>query len=149
MSGTQNSGSNSQIPNQMSSNPLNPMNYSPEMLAAMLSSMQGGMPMGMNSMNSVPGLSNLAGLTNTPGLGNLPGLNNLLGLNGNSLNNLARLSGMMPNMGNFNSFSNPLLNNLHHMQGLQGMQSSNNMRMNELLRNQIERNNQGSEKEGK
>lgn len=145
MSGTQNSGSNS----QMSPNSLNPMNYSPEMLAGMLSSMQGGMPMGMNSMNNVPGLSNLAGLSNTPGLGNLPGLNNLLGLNGNSLNNLAGLSGMIPNMGNFNNFPNPLLNNLHQMQGIQGIQSSNNMRMNELLRSQIERNHQGPEKEGK
>jgi hypothetical protein len=116
------------------------------MLASMLSSMQGGMPMGMSGMNNVPGLSNLSSLSNSSSLNTLPGLNNLLGLNGNSLNNLAGLSGMMPNMGNYNGFSNPLLNNnianLHHLQNFQGMQNPNAMRINELLRNQIDRNNQ-------
>lgn len=118
---------NPQMTNQMGQNPMTShLNYPPELLNSMLSSMGGSLAMN--------------GLNNLPNLNNPSGLSNLLGLNPNSIGNLTALSSMMPNMSNYGSFQNPMMNggNLQNMRNLpQGMQMPGNLPMNDILRIQI------------
>ena len=145
----------------------NAMNYPPEMLHNMLS-----------SMSSLNPLANGLGLSQFQGLGGLGGLSGLSGLNLNGLGsnlNVPNIGGQGLNPGNINSQGFPpqgmgvgsglggLIPNLQSMQALQALQSlgnfipnqgglmssgslgglpnqqfSNNLNLNEILRSQYE-----------